>query len=552
VAVPAAQNLLTAVNARVTELLALGKYTEAAALVQQTIQQITASPVANNAALQTVLASLNTLQQSVVSKITPAQAPTAATAATQEQQQQASTAQAQAQAQIQQFVDQLNSPLVPVSSAAATSMANQITPQVQALISSGSYSTAKTLVIQSLNQIRSSAAFAANDPATLAIVQQLVALGKTVETSDPSFAASAAQASAAQASYVSALQSTEPATSIAAAKSLSDLVTAEISEMIALGQYSQAAALIQQTIQQIKGSPSASNASVTSMIASLTNLQETVVSKDPATINQASAAQAYYTTALKETDVAKSVEAAKGIVENITQTVNKMLDSGSPSSALSLVSQTLQLIYSSSAYAAGDPTVMKYVSDLVALGKKANEKIPPENKPDAVAATAQTQLSSSIQNGSVQESSAAVVRLTGLVVTGVNSLIATGAYSNASNILTQVITLIQGSSAYKAQDSACMYAIDMLKTLMNNATKMSAPPPQPQAQAVATGPIEAPTENIEESAPPSNDYGRGNYGDYGDYGPPAPPAQEGGKRKITRRSKSRKSANKTPRKRLTK
>jgi len=87
---------------------------------------------------------------------------------------------------------------------------------------------------------------------------------------------------------------------------------------------------------------------------------------------------------------------------------------------------------------------------------------------------------------------------------------------------------------------------------MNNATKMSAPPPQPQAQAVATGPIEAPTENIEQPAPPSNDYGRGNYGDYGDYGPPAPPAQEGGKRKITRRSKSRKSANKTPRKRLTK
>jgi Arc/MetJ-type ribon-helix-helix transcriptional regulator len=500
-----------------------------------------------------VLASLNTLQQSVASKITPTQAPTSATPATQEQQQQASAAQAQFQAQIKEFVDQLNSPVLPVSSAAATSIANQITPQVQALISSGSYSTAKTLVIQTLNQIRSSTAFAANDPATLAVVQQLIALGKTVETSDPSFAASAAQASAAQASHVAALQSTEPATSIAAAKSLSDLVTAEINEMIALGQYSQAAALIQQTIQQIKGSPSANDASVTNMITSLTNLQQTVVSKDPATINQASAAQAYYTTALKETDLAKSLEAAKGIVENITQNVNKMLDSGSPSTALSLISQTLQLLYSSSAYAAGDPTVMKYVSDLVALGKKAEEKLPPESKPDAVVAAAQTQLASSIQNGSVQESSAAVVRLTGLVITGINSLIATGAYENASKILTQVITLIQGSSAYRAQDQVTMYSIDMLTMVMNNATKMSAPPPPtttvPAVAPAATGPIEkpieAPTENIEEPAPSSNDYGESKYGEYG-YGSPA---QEGGKRKTTRRSKSRKSGNKTPRKR---
>ena len=125
-------------------------------------------------------------------------------------------------------------------------------------------------------------------------VQQLNTLAQSVVQGNPGAQASAAQASAAQSYYVSALQGSEAA-SIAAVKSLVTYVQTAVQQLITIGSFSAALTLISGTISQVQSSTAftANNAEVIALVGTLNTLATTITAQNPtARMSQASAARA--------------------------------------------------------------------------------------------------------------------------------------------------------------------------------------------------------------------------------------------------------------------
>jgi hypothetical protein len=202
--------------------------------------------------------------------------------------------QAQASAAQIYYTNALQGNDIQLALTAAASMVSSITSTVNSLVSSGSYSTALTLITEALQQLMASNAYLSNDEQMIGYVQQLNTLAQSVVEGNPGAQASAAQASAAQSYYLSALEGSE-ASSVEAVKSLVAYIQTVVQQLITIGSFSAALTLISETISQIQSSTAftADNAEVIALVGTLNTLATTVSAQNPTTrISQASAARA--------------------------------------------------------------------------------------------------------------------------------------------------------------------------------------------------------------------------------------------------------------------
>jgi hypothetical protein len=486
VSLPAAQAITANVKAQVQYLVAIGSYAQAEALIQQTIQQLNASPSASSSDVRALVSQLQALETSVVS-IDPVM--TASTA----QRKTASAANSVA-------VSNLNNSSVAVSSAAAQTLATNITAQVQGLLASGSYSAASTILIETLNTLRSSSAFAAGDPATLAAVASLTALEQTTLQSNPNAAASAATASAASSTLATNLASTSPSVSLPAAQAITANVTAQVQYLMAIGSYAQAEALIQQTVQQLNTSPSASSTDVQVLVSQLQALQTTVVASDPASkasaaqasaaqpsaaqpsaaqasaaqpsAAQPSAAQQYYTTALQSSNLQSSVAAANQLTQSVTSTVQTLVSLGSFSTAIAVLTQTIQLLYSSTAYKQNDPTVIALIQGLTSTLQQAEKNNVGETVSAAKASSAQAYYMSQLQSPNITVSVSAAKDIVATVNLAVTEFVTMGFFSTADTLITETIQALKSSSAFTSGNADVIAMISSLTALQASIVSM--------------------------------------------------------------------------------
>ena len=166
---------------------------------------------------------------------------------------------------------------------AANQLTQSVTSTVQTLVSTGSFSTAIAVLTQTIQLLYSSTAYKQNDPTVTALIQSLSTTLQNAEQKNPGATASAAQASAAQSYYMSALQSPDTTVSVTAAKDIVTSVNSSVANLVATGSFSTANTLIEQTIQAIKASSAftSGNADVIALIGSLTALQTNTASIDP-------------------------------------------------------------------------------------------------------------------------------------------------------------------------------------------------------------------------------------------------------------------------------
>ena len=529
----AALSLGTSVTTQVQQLLTVGSSSAAVALVSQTLQQLRDSTAFKAGDPETVamVNALVTLYQQAVSS-TPGATASAA---------QASAAQAA-------NVAALGNTDVKTSSTAAVSLGTSVTTQVQYLLTTGSSSAAVAIVSQTLQQLRDSTAFKAGDPETVAMVTALVALYQQAVSSSPGATASAAQASAAQAANVAALENSSVETSSAAATSLGNIITNKLQYLLSSGSYSDAQSLAQQTLKDLRNSTAfkAGDPATVAMVASLLSLEQTAASMNPTTqasAAQASAAIAADIAALKSTDLPTSLAAAKNLTSTILSQTQSLINLGSHSSALTLISETIQSITASPGYAARNPEIMALLASLTAMSQTIINANPPSQASAAQASAAQAYYMSNLQNPDVQASVTAALNLGNSIISTINMLIAMGAYQQASTLLAEITKVLKTSSAYTSGNPEVLSMINVLTSMANTIGTILAPSAVAPAPTASAPTASAPTASAPTASAPTAAYGESRYGEKPGYGELAT-SYGGGTRSKRNKSKKAKRGNK--------
>jgi sugar lactone lactonase YvrE len=255
----------------------------------QASQAVASQELASSAVEQGVSAAQ--ASQAVAAEASQAQASAAAPAIAASA---AQASQAQASAAQQYYTTALQSTNIQTSVDAAKVLVSSVASTVQSLVAAGSYSAAMALITEMVQALNNSSAYTANNPELITLITTLNVLAQQVQQANPGAQASAAQASAAQAYYTNALQNTDIATSVAAAKSMIDSVQSTIQLLITIGSFSVAASLIADTINIIQSSTAFrnNNSEVVALIATLQTLATTTAAQNPATrITSASSAR---------------------------------------------------------------------------------------------------------------------------------------------------------------------------------------------------------------------------------------------------------------------
>ena len=212
------------------------------------------------------------------------------------------------------------------------------------------------------------------------IIEESASRARAQASSAVAQQASQAQASAAQIYYTNALQGNDIQLALTAAASLVSSVTSTVNSLVSSGSYYAALTLITEALQQLMASNaySSNNEQMIAYVQQLNTLAQSVVQGNPgaqASSAQASAAQSYYVSALQGSEAA-SVTAAKNLVEHIQTTVQLLVTIGSFSAALTLISETISQIQSSTAFTAGNAEVIALVGTLNTLATTVSAQNP--------------------------------------------------------------------------------------------------------------------------------------------------------------------------------
>jgi len=461
VSVPAATSMVSLVKSTVTSLMALGSFSTASALITDTLAQLRASPAANTPEVVAIIATLVALQSNVTTTDPSVR-----------------SSSAQASAAQQYYVTSLQNTSVQASVAAATQLSSSVTANVQGLVAAGSYSTAITLLTQTIDLLYTSTAYKNNDPQVLAQIATLVESLKQTQQANPGAQASAAEASAAQTSYAADLRNADTTVSVPAATKMVSLVKSTITTLMAIGSFSTASTLITDTLAQLRASPAANTSEVVAMIATLVALQSNVTTTDPSVRSssaQASAAQQYYTTALQNTSVQASVAAATQLSGSITASAQGLIAAGSYSTATTLLTQTIQLLYTSTAYKNRDPQVLAQIASLVTILKQAEQANPGAQASAAQASAAQASYAADIKNTDTKVSIPAATNMVSSVQSTVSTLVAMGSFSSASSMLASTLQQLYASPAANSPEVKALIAnITALQNNINTTALQSA------------------------------------------------------------------------------
>ena len=267
--------------------------------------------------------------------------------------------------EIQEFIDELNALLQLIES---------IDPRI---------------IEESASRARAQASSAVARQASAAITQ---GASRAQASSAVAQQASQAQASAAQIYYTNALQGNDIQLALTAAASLVSSVTSTVNSLVSSGSYYAALTLITEAIQQLMASNaySSNNEQMFGYVQQLNTLARNVLQGNPgaqASSAQASAAQSYYVSALRGSEAA-SVEAVKSLVTYVQTAVQQLVTIGSFSAALTLISESISQIRSSTAFTAGNAEVIALVATLNTLATTVSGQNPATRMSQASAARA--------------------------------------------------------------------------------------------------------------------------------------------------------------------
>jgi hypothetical protein len=453
---------------------ASGSTQEAKTLAVTTLQQIRASPafLAGDPAAVAAVNQLTTLLNTIITK----DSTTTASAAV-------------ASAAMAADVAGLSSTSLLTSNAAAIDLGNITLAQAQTLLATGSYAEAQTAITSAMKNIRNSTAFKAGEPAVLAMYQRLVTFYQQILQSNPASTASAAAAATATSTAAAALKNTDVATSATAVATIVKATEAQVAYFLSIGDYASANSLLQTTIAQIRNSTAAiaSDPGTAANIAKLTASLETVTSSNPATTASAAAesgAKAGLQQSLANTDVQISAAAAASLVTLLNANVAYNVSLGNFAFAQSSIATAIQQIMTSSAYAASDPATLALVATLQNKMLDVANQNPASLTAENRASAAQSYYISALQGTDLPASIQASRNLTASVTTSVNSLIETGAYSVASQLINQTLQAIYFSTAYLSGDPATLQSVKSLTALLQTANS-KLPPSIATASAAA-------------------------------------------------------------------
>ena len=354
----AAFNLTQSVKNRANFLLAIGLYSQAETLLSETIQQLNNSTAANTPTVQGYISELQTLLNTI-EHIDPAMIS-----------QRINASQAMASSAVASSAQKL---------AEASSAVAQLASQAQA-----SQAQESSALAQIASQAQASSAQQEGD------MLQSQRSSQAQTSSAVSKQASQAQASAAQIYYTNALQGNDIQLALTAAESLVSSITSTVNSLVSSGSYYAALTLITEALQQLIASNaySSNNEQMIGYVQQLNALAQSVVQGNPgaqASSAQASAAQSYYVSALQGSEAA-SVEAVKSLVAHIQTAVQQLVTIGSSPVALTLISETISQIQSSTAFTAGNTEVIALVGTLNTLAINVSGKNPATRMSQASAA----------------------------------------------------------------------------------------------------------------------------------------------------------------------
>jgi hypothetical protein len=361
----------------------------------------------------------------------------------------------------------LSSQSVLTSNTAALELGNTTLAQANTLLALGSYAAAQATILGAMTQIRESTAFKAGEPRVLEMQDKLEALYQKIVQSNPGATASAAAAAAADSSNMAALSSGNKETSSKAAAALGASLQTKIDLLTSTGDYAGAAAVIGPFLILLRSSPAfmGDDPATVELVNRLTELQISVLAKQPgATASAAAASSAIASSiaALSSPNVSGSVAAATTLGAAITAQVISFLTIGSYSAAADLLTTTLQQLRASSAFKAGDPTVLAIVAELLALQERAVSSNPATTASAARASAAVSAAASDLSSPDTSKSSAAATALTNSVVRNATQLMSVGNYDSALAAVESTLIQLRASTAFAAGDPATLAAIEQL------------------------------------------------------------------------------------------
>jgi hypothetical protein len=196
-------------------------------------------------------------------------------------------------------------------------------------------------------------------------------------------------------------------------------------------------------------------------VQQLNTLAQTVVQGNPgaqASSAQASAAQSYYVSALQGSE-AGSVEAVKSLAAYVQNAVQQLITIGSFSAALTLISQTISQIQSSTAFTAGNAEVITLVGTLNTLATTV-----------------------SAQNPATRMSQASAARATGPSATGASAAVPSA--TEASAAASSAAAAAAASSAVAAAAASSAVAAAAASSALAAAAAAPAPAPAPAAPSI--------------------------------------------------------------------
>ena len=188
----------------------------------------------------------------------------------------------------------LTSADVTTSSTAATTLGNIVQAEVASLTASGNYVGASTALTSALQALRSSPAFVANDPTTVALVTTLTNVLQTTITTNPNGQASAATEASAITTGVTSLQGSNPAIYSGAAAEIQNIANSQVSTLLAAGSYTQAANTLSSMIAQVMSSNAfkSNDPAAVALVNSLAVMKQNAIAADPSTAASVKASQA--------------------------------------------------------------------------------------------------------------------------------------------------------------------------------------------------------------------------------------------------------------------
>jgi len=452
----AATNILNTASAQIEYLTATGDYTAAVALLTNTLAQLRTSTafLANDPNTLSIVDALTQLNIRAAS-LNPGTTASAAAAS----------------AAVSSNTAALSSTNVTTSSNAAAALGATVQGQIDFLTSTGNYTAADILLENTLAALRSSSAFMAGDPTTIALVNKLTQIEINVDALKPGAAASAAAASAAIVSSVAALSSPNVSGSVAAATTLGANITTQVNSFLTIGSYSAAASLLTTTLQQLRDSTAfkSGDPTVIALVEQLVALQQKAISGNPATTASAAAASAANSAAhagLRSTDSAVFSKAALTLGNDISGQIQMLLGTGNYTTAINLINQTLIDIRNApGGYANSDPAVLKMMTDLVALQQKIIASNPASTASAAAASAAISSSVSSLSSSSVATSASAAITVSNTIFTEATNLLAAGSYASAAAKLLAAMTQLRDSTAFKAGEPSVIAAVSRLAAL---------------------------------------------------------------------------------------